>query len=43
MIPAIKYISIIRQYAFANGLPFFTLREVRRAIANYETFCSSKN
>ena len=43
MIPAKKYMSIVRDYALANQIPFFTWKQMRKALAAYECFASLKN
>lgn len=42
-IKASTYLRPIRQWAFANGLSFFTWKEIRRAIVQYEIFIACKN
>lgn len=41
--PAISYMNPIRQWALANGMPFFTWKDQRKAIARYEIFAATKN
>lgn len=43
MIGATRYMGLVRDYALAHGLPFFTIREQRKALARYELFASQKN
>lgn len=42
-IPAIPLFLCVRQWAQANDLPFFTLREQRKAVARYVNFQSQNN
>ncbi len=35
---AIPYLRPIKQWAVANGIPFFTWKQMRKAIAAYEIF-----
>lgn len=41
--PAIAYLAPIKQWAQANGIPFWTWHEMRKAIARYEIFEAIKN
>lgn len=41
--PATAYLKPIRQWAEANGVPFFTWSQIRKAIARYELFEAIKN
>jgi hypothetical protein len=42
-IPAISYMNCVRQFALANGYKFFTLKEMKRAIAAYEIYGALRN
>lgn len=42
-IPAIPFLRCVRQWAMANEVPFFTLREQRKAVARYVNFQSKNN
>lgn len=42
-IPAIPFQKILRQYAMANGIRLWTVRDRMKAIAHYELFQSCKN
>lgn len=41
--PALKIYAAARQYAQANGLPFWTVKDQRKAISQYVNFQSIKN
>lgn len=43
MIPARIYMQIVKQYARANGMKFFTWHDQKKAIASYELFAALKN
>jgi len=40
---AIAYLKPIKQWALANNIPFFTWKQMRKAIAQYELFRSQLN
>ncbi len=42
-IKAAAYLRPIRQWAFANGVKFFTWDDQRKAIARYELFVAKLN
>lgn len=35
-LPAVEYYMIVRQYAFAHGMPFFYAKDQKKAIEHYE-------
>ena len=43
MYSAINYLKPIRQWAIASGRPFFTWKDIRKAMAEYEIFIAIKN
>jgi hypothetical protein len=42
-IPAVSFMTLVKQYAFARGLKFFTLDDMNKAIAAYMCAASVKN
>lgn len=42
-IKARAYMNPVRQWAIANGIPFFTWNDMRKALARYELFQAIKN
>lgn len=43
MIPARQYMNLVRQWAEARGMKFFTMRDMMKALSHYEIFAASKN
>ena len=43
MFKAQSYMKPVRQWAIANGIPFFTWKEQRMALAQYEIFRAGLN
>ncbi len=43
MFKAQSYMKPVRQWAIANGVPFFTWKEQRMALAQYEIFRAGLN
>jgi len=42
-VPAVPYMHIVKLYALASGLPFFTLKDMITASYNYNLYAQRNN
>jgi hypothetical protein len=42
-VPAIPYYAVVKQFAIANGLKFWTVKQQREAMIAYESFVQKLN
>lgn len=43
MIPAKPYMHKVMMWALSNGMKYFTVKDQKRALANYELFAATRN